>query len=112
MVMVRVRLISWVVFLSLIVLLSAKIFSLPTSHFTTKNMSFIEKHSAHDPAVVRVVRVGTGEKARKVLSLITTCASSLCPRVSLVPPLIERAETAVPRSPALPVHQRISVYRI
>ena len=112
MAMVHARLISWVVLLSLIALIGAQLLPPPTSHFTTSDPSSIGKHSAHDPTLVGMVRVGTGEKARKALPLVTACTPGVCTRVGLAPPLIERPVTAVPHSHTLPIFQRISVYRI
>lgn len=112
MAMKPVRLISWVVLLSLIALIGAQTLAPPTSHSTASDASRIGKHPAHDPALIGFARVGTGEKARKALPLVTTCAPGVCTRLDLAPPLIERAGTAVPHRHALPIYQRISVYRI
>ena len=108
----RVRLVSWCVLLSLIVLMGAQLLPASTSHDTSSTADRIGKQLAVDPALVGMVRVGTGEKARKTLPLVTTCAPGVCPRVSLAPPLIGHAVTAVPHRHAVPIYQRISVYRI
>jgi len=110
--LMRGRLVSWFVLLCLVVLIGAQILPAPTSHFTATDVSQIGKHSASDPALVGVVRIGTSEKGRKTLPLVTTYAHRFCSRVSLAPPLIGRTVTAFPRSPAQRVYQRISVYRI
>ena len=108
----RVRLVSWFVLLSLMVLMGAQLRPASFSHDTSSTADRIGKQLAADPTLVGVVRFGTGEKARKVLPLVTTCTPSVCTRVSLAPPLIDRTVTAVPRSHTLPIFQRISVYRI
>lgn len=108
-----VRLISWVVLLSLVGLIGgAHTLLLSTFDITTGDASPIGKYSAHHSALVGFARIGTGEKARKALPssqpVLRVSASVSVP----APLLIERAETAVPRSLAVPVYQRISVYRI
>jgi hypothetical protein len=108
----RLRLVSWLVLLCLVVLIGAQIFPAPTSRFTASDASRIEKRSAYDQAFIGVVRIGTGEKARKTVPLVTTCSQRLCSRFSFAPPLIRHTVTAVPHSQALRVHQCISVYRI
>ncbi len=110
--MMPVRLISWVVFLSMIALIGLQTLTPPTFHIATSDATWIGKHSTHDTALIGFVRVGTGEKARKALPLVTTCTPGVCTRVSLAPPLIERTGTAVSHRHALPIYQHISVYRI
>ena len=112
MALMRIRFISWLVLLCLIVLIGTQVLPAPASHITSGEVSWIGKHAASDPALVGIVRVGTGEKARKTIPLVQTWFQGLCSRASLSPPLIGRAVSAVPHHHALCVHQRISVYRI
>jgi hypothetical protein len=112
MVLIRVLLVSWFVLQCLVVPIGAQIFPAPTSDFTASDAAEQDEHSADDEAPFGVVRIGTGEKARKTTPLVQTCFQGLCTRVSLSPPLIRRAVTAFPHSHALRVHQRMSVYRI
>lgn len=108
----RVQLVSWFVLLSLIVLMGTPLLLASTSHDTSSTPDRIGKQLAVDSALVGMVRVGTGEKARKMLPLVTTCARGVCTRLSLVPALIGHAVTATPHRHAMLIYQRISVYRI
>jgi hypothetical protein len=110
----RLRIVSWFMVLCMVVPIGAQMLSAPTSYFTAgdASQSQIGKHSAHDQALSGVLRIGTGEKARKTMSLVTTCSQQYCSYFSLSPPRIECTGTAFPRSHALRVHQLISVYRI
>jgi hypothetical protein len=112
MVLMRVLLVSWFVLQCLVAPIGAQILPAPTSDFTASDAAEQEEHSAYDEAPVGVVRIREGKMARRTMSLVTTCSHALSSRVSLAPPLIGRTVTASPRSSALRVHQRISVYRI
>ncbi len=108
----RIRLISWFVLLCLIVLIGAQMLPATASNLTSTETPNMAKPFALDPVLLGVGRIGTGEKARPLIPIVPPCAQTVCTQVSLAPPLLERAVTAVPHSHALRVHQRISVYRI
>jgi hypothetical protein len=112
MVLMRVLIVSWFVLQCLVVPIGAQILPAPTSDLTASDAAEQEEHAAYDDAPVGVVRIREGKMARRTRSLVTTYAQQFCSRVSLAPPLIGRTLTAFPRSHALRVHQRISVYRI
>ena len=112
MALIRIRFVSWFLLLCLITLIGAQVLPAPTPDITSSEVSWIGKQVAADSALVGVVRVGTGEQARKTMPLVQTCYQMVCIRVSASPPLIERTVTALPHTHALRVHQRISVYRI
>jgi len=112
MALMRFLIVSWLVLLCLVVPIGAQILPAPTSDFTARDAAELEEHLAYDQALVGVLRIRKGKMARKTVPLVTTCSQRLCSRFSLSPPLIGPTVTAFPRSPALRVHQRISVYRI
>jgi hypothetical protein len=106
MVLMRLLIVSWFVLQCVVVPIGAQIRPAPTSDFTPSDAAELEEHSAYDEALAEVVRIRRGKLARKI------CSQQVCARFSLSPPHIGRTVTAFPRSPALRVHQRISVYRI
>jgi hypothetical protein len=112
MVLMRVLIVSWLMLLCLVVPIGAQILPAPTSDFTARDAAELEERSADDQALASVVRIRKGRMARKTVPLVATCSQRLCSRFSLSSPLIGRTVTAFPRSHALRVHQRISVYRI
>jgi hypothetical protein len=112
MVLIRALIILWFVLQCLVVPIGAQILPAPTSDFTASDAAEQEEHSAYDEAPVGVVHIREGKMTRRTMILVTTCAQQFCSRVSLAPPLIGRTVTTFPRSHALRVHQRISVYRI
>ena len=112
MVVMRLLIVSWFVLQCWVVPIGAQIRPAPISDFTANDAAELEEHSAYDEALAGVVRIRRGTLARKTAPLVTTCSQQLCSRFSLSPAVIGRTVTAVPRSQALRVHQRISVYRI
>jgi hypothetical protein len=108
MVLMRVLIVSWLMLLCLVVPIGAA----PASDFTARDAAELEEHSADDQALASVVRIRKDRMARKTVPLVATCSQRLLSRFSLSSPLIGRTVTAFPRSHALRVHQRISVYRI
>jgi hypothetical protein len=112
MALMRVRRVSWLTFVYLFVLIGAQILPAPTSNVTVSEDDPLENNSTYDEAITRIVRIRTDKMARRTVPLVTTYSQQLSSHVSLSPPLIERTVTAFPRSHALRVHQRISVYRI
>jgi hypothetical protein len=112
MVLMRVLIVSWFVLQCVVVPIGAQILPAPTSDFTASDAGEQEEYSAYDEALAEVVRIRKDKMARRTVPLVTTYSQQLSSRVSLSPPLIVRTMTAIPRSHALRVHQRISVYRI
>ena len=110
--MMRLLIVSWFVLQCLVVPIGAQIRPAPTSDFTASDASELEEHSTYDEALTGVVRIRRGKLARKTTPFVTICSQQLCSRFSLSPAVIGRTVTAYPRSHALRVHQRISVYRI
>jgi hypothetical protein len=113
MTLTRIRLISWCVVLWLIGLIGTQMLPTPTPHVISSETLHIGKMFALDPALL-AGRIGTGDKARKLMPLITPCSQSksICARVNLSAPTIRYAISAFPHDHGLRVHQRISVYRI
>lgn len=113
MMLIRIRLISWCVVLSLIGLIGAQMLPAPLSHVRSSETPHIGKVFALDPALL-AGRIGTGDKARKLMPLVTPCSQSksLCARVNLSAPTLRYAIPAFLHDHSLRVHQRISVYRI
>jgi len=113
MTLIRIRLISWGVVLCLIGLIGAQMLPAPLSHVMSSETPYIGKVFALDPALL-AGRIGTGDKARKLMPLVTPCSQSksLCARVNLPAPTIRDAIPAFPHDHALRVYQRTSVYRI
>jgi hypothetical protein len=112
MILMRLLIVSWFVLQCVVVPIGAQIRPAPTSDFTASDAAELEEHSANDEALAGVVRMRRGKLARKTAPLVTTCSQQVCSRFSLSPAVIGRTVTAFPRSHALRVHQRISVYRI
>lgn len=112
MALMRVLIVSWFVLLCMVAPIGAQIRPAPTSDFTASDAAELEEHSAYDEALAGVERIRRGKLARKNAPFVTICSQQLCSRFSLSPALIVRIVTAFPRSHALRVHQRISVYRI
>jgi hypothetical protein len=112
MALMRVLIVSWFALQCLVVPIGAQILPAPTSDFTASDAAELEEHSAYDASLAEVVRIRRGKMARNTEPLVTTYFQPLCFFFSLSPPHIGRTVTAFPRSPALRVHQRISVYRI
>ncbi len=112
MVLMRVLIVSWFVLQCLVVPIGAQIYPTPTSDFTASDEAEQEEHPAYDEALAGVVRIRKDKMTRRTVPLVTTCSQQLSSCFSLAPPLIGRTVTAFPRSHALRVHQRISVYRI
>jgi hypothetical protein len=112
MVLMRLLIVSWFVLQCLVVPIGAQILPAPTSDSTASDAGEQEERSAYNEALAGGIRVRNDKMARKTMPLAITCSQQLCSRFSLSPPLIGRTVTAFPRSHALRVHQRISVYRI
>jgi hypothetical protein len=112
MVLMRVLIVSWFVVQCLVIPIGAQIFPTPASDFTASDAAEQEEQPAYDEALAGVIRIKKDKMARKTVPLVTTCSQQGSSHFSLSPPLIRRTVTAVPRSHALRVHQRISVYRI
>jgi hypothetical protein len=112
MALMRILIGSWFALQCLVVPIGAQILPAPTSDFTASDAAELEEHSAYDEALAEVVRLRRGKMARNTALLVTTYSRQVCSGFSLSPPHIGRTVTAFPRSPALRVHQRISVYRI
>lgn len=111
MVLLRGLVVSWFVLLGLGVPICGELLSTPTSDRMASEAGEMEDHSSSDEIFARVGRIVTGAKARTE-PLVVTGSHQVGTRVSLSAPSLECAMTASVRSPALPVYQRISVYRI
>jgi hypothetical protein len=111
MVLLRGLIVSWFVLLSLGVPICGLLLSAPTSDRMASEAGEMEEHSSSDEIFARVGRIVTGAKARTE-PLVVTGSHQVGTRVSLSAPSLECAMTASVRSPALPVYQSISVYRI
>jgi hypothetical protein len=108
----RVLLVSWFALQCLVVPIGAQILPAPTSDFTASDAAELEEYSASDAALAEVVRIRRGKLAKKTAPLVTTYSQQLCSGFILAPPHSGRTVTPFTCSPALRVHQRISVYRI
>lgn len=111
MVLMRLLIILWFVLQCLVVPIGAHILPAPTSDFTASDAGEQEEYSAYDEGPAGVVRIRKDKMARRTVPLVTTYSQQLSSRI-ISPPLIGRTVTPFPRSHALRVHQRISVYRI
>lgn len=111
MVLLRGLVVSWFVLLGLGVPICGELLSTPTSDRMASEAGEMEDHSSSGEIFARGGMIVTGAKARTV-SLVVTGSHQVGARVSLSAPSLECAMTASVRSPALPVYQRISVYRI
>lgn len=108
----RLRIVSLFMLLCLVVPVGAQILPAPTSDSTASDAAEQEERSAYNKSPAEGIRVRNDKLARNTVPLAITCFQQLYSRFSLSPPIVGHTVTAFPRSPALPVHQRISVYRI
>jgi hypothetical protein len=112
MVMMRGLMASWFLLLGLVMPIGGTLLPAPASDCMANEAAEMEERSASDETFAGIVRISTGEKARRPVPLVMTFSHPVATRISLSAPPIERAVTAFPSSYARPVYQHISVYRI
>ncbi len=112
MIVMRGLIASWFMLLSLVMPIGGALLLAPASDCMANEAAEMDERSASDETFAGVVRISTGEKARRPVPLVMTFSHPVGTQISLSAPPIERPVTAFPSSYARPVYQHISVYRI